>query len=130
VDLPDDATTDSWLSFDSVSSSSVSSVSSLGSVSSLPTVVHAQPTVTTPSEETLEAVRQATIGKKAVRDDDAAFLVTLWDMLIRGNQPFSYRTKAFSGFRAFGRRLFLCAIYNNCMETLAKEFGACWPSIP
>jgi hypothetical protein len=108
----------------------VSSVSSLGSGSSLPTVVHAQPTVTTPSNETLEAVRQATIGKKAVRDDDAALPVTLWDMRIRGDQPLADHTKAFSGFRTFGRRLFLRAIYNDCMETLAKEFGACWPLMP
>jgi hypothetical protein len=63
----------------SVQCSSVSSYRSNASLSSLPTVVFTQPTVTTPSTETLEAVRAATIGKKAVRADNAVVPIVLWD---------------------------------------------------
>ena len=94
---PDDASTVS----DSSSASSGSGLDSLGScdsVASMPTVIHGQPTITTPSPETLEAVREATIGKKAVRADDAAVPVTLWDMRILGDRPLEDCTKASRGF--------------------------------
>jgi hypothetical protein len=124
--VPDDASTVS----DSTAASSGSgldSLSSCDSVALMHTVNHGQPTITTPSPETLEAVREATIGKKAVRADDAAVPVTLWDMRILGDQPLEDRTKAFTGFRAFGRRMFLRAIYSDCIDELEKEFGAAWP---
>jgi hypothetical protein len=100
--------------------------STVVSLASQETLKVEMPTVTTPSQDIMDAVRDTTIGKKAVRADDAAVPVTLWDMRIAGSQPEVARTKAFTGFRSFGRRLFHRAIYLNCMEQVAAEFGSDW----
>lgn len=96
------------------------------SLASQETLKVEMPTITTPSQDIMDAVRDTTIGKKAVRADDAAVPVTLWDMRIAGSQPEVARTKAFTGFRSFGRRLFHRAIYLDCMEQVAAEFGSDW----
>lgn len=84
------------------------------------------PTVTTPSQETMNAVREATIGKKAVREDDAGVPVMLWDMRVRGSQPLADRTKAFLGFRRFGWRLVVRNTYLDMICHVKEEFGHDW----
>lgn len=81
----------------SVQCSSVSTYGSTTSLSSLPTVVHTQPTITTLSAETLEAVRTTIIGNKAIQANDAAVPIALWDMRIPGDQTEADRTTTFSG---------------------------------
>jgi hypothetical protein len=104
----------------------VSTTASVESVASQETIQRAPVTITTPSQEMLDAIRDTTIGKKAVRADDAEVPVTLWNMRVRGDQPETRRSQAFSGFRSFGRRLFQRAIYLDCMEQVVSQFGEDW----
>jgi hypothetical protein len=76
----------------------------------------------------LDAIHDTTIGnvKKAVRADDAEVPVILWNMRVCGDKPEAKQTQAFSGFRLFGRQLFQRAIYLDCMEQVASQFGEDW----
>jgi 2-methylaconitate cis-trans-isomerase PrpF len=52
----------------------------------------------TPTNNMMNSVDDATIGKKAVKADDAEVPVYLWDMRIRGDQPEAKKTIALNGF--------------------------------
>lgn len=74
--------------------------------------------------------RQAKIGNKAVRADNASVPVTLWDMRIQSDHPLEDRTTAFKGFRLFGRRMFLKSINSDCTDILYEEFGSDRSELP
>jgi hypothetical protein len=78
----------------------------------------------------MEAVDDATIGKKAVKEDDAEVPVYLWDMRIRGAHPEEKKAVALNGFRAFGLQLFRRALYLDCIDRLVARFGDNWSSLP
>lgn len=132
VAADDDSSCGSWAADNASQDSSVaiSDISADMSISSLPTVIHTTPTITTPSAETMEAVWQATIGKKAVRADDAAVPVSLWNMTISTTCPVEDCARAFKGFREFGRRVFLRAVSTDCRDILREEFGPDWTTAP
>jgi hypothetical protein len=84
----------------------------------------------TPTTNMMDAVDDATIGKKAVKADDAEVPVYLWDMRIRGANPEARKSIALNGFRAFGLQLFRRALYLDCRERLISRFGANWSALP
>jgi hypothetical protein len=84
----------------------------------------------TPSTNMMEAVDDATIGKKAVKADNAEVSVYLWDMRIRGAHPEEKKAVALNGFRAFGLQLFKRALYLDCIDRLVSRFGDNWSSLP
>ena len=108
--------------------------SSVDSIASLETIPVAPMTVTTPSEETLASVRRATIGKKAVRADDADLPVYLWDNRIRKVHSTEERLQAVTtivhAFRKGSKRVFHRAVCSDCIMCIEDEFGSDWQSLP
>lgn len=114
--------------------SSIASDESM-SVASRVTVVGA--TAVGAPREILESVEASTIGKKAVKADEAEVPVHLWDMRIaRHLTPESKakvealcpqcKARAWNGFREFGLRMFRKALYRDCMMYLETEFTRNW----
>lgn len=105
-----------------------SSISSCESVASAATVETKQRVANHSSSTTemLQSIKDAAIGKKAVRGDDAAVPVELWDGRIQSDQLSEDQTAALGGFRSFGLQLFRRALYLDCMEYLELEYGHDW----
>ena len=77
----------------------------------------------------MDQIRDTTIGKKAVRSDDAQVPVSLWDIRIKTDSTLD-RTKVFTAFRNYWRRLFQRYLYLDFLATIREEFGENWFNDP
>ena len=113
------------------SNSNANSIDEEGSLASQDTLLaNTTPTITTPSQELMNQVRDTTIGKKAVRSDDAEVPVSLWDIRISTESPVEDRSKVFTVLRKFWRRIFQRYLYQDCVAVIRKEFGQDWYADP
>eukprot|EP00804_Cyclotella_cryptica_P021990 CCRYP_000920-RA/>CCRYP_000920-RA protein AED:0.38 eAED:-0.41 QI:0/0/0/1/0/0/2/0/602 len=104
-----------------------SSVTSFASQATL--LAYSTPTITTPSQELMDLIRDTTIGKKAVRSDNTEVPVSLWDIRIKTDSTID-RTKVFTAFRNYWRRLFQRYLYLDFLATIWEEFGDNWFNNP
>lgn len=81
------------------------------------------------SRDILENITKETIGAKAVKSDDAAVPVHLWNLRIlkSGDEDMVSRTKALDGLRKFGLHLFRRGLLRDCLVQLKRKFGLAWP---
>ena len=109
--------------------SSLSSTTTIASEATLvtsPSIAQSNKVSTTASQATLDSIAQVTIGKKAVKADDAAVPTFLWNDRILLVPSGEEKDQALTGFRTFGLQMFRRALYLDCMEYIAAEFGTNW----
>ena len=122
------SSSDSSFSVSTVSEggSSLSSSTSIASEATLRTKTSTSSNLPGPTTDTLKSIRDTTIGKKAVKADDAAVPEFLWNDRIHLGDDLQGKKEGLTGFRAFGLQLFRRALYLDCMEYLEMEYGADW----
>ena len=128
VQVHSNRTTDLSISVSTVSEggSSLSSSTSIASEATLRAKASSSSVLSGPTTATLSSIRDTTIGKKAVKADDAAVPEFLWNDRIHSGGEGSGKQEALTGFRAFGLQLFRRALYLDCMEYLEMEYGSDW----
>lgn len=81
-------------------------------------------------EASLQRVREEKEYAKAVKADDAKVPVHLWNRRIKFARPEAVRDQQFERLRKLGHRLFVRALYADCIAHLVAEHGEDWVSQP
>ena len=111
----------------SVVNSDVSSIASEGTlVTKSSSLIIERDRISVPVD-TLDTVKDQAIGKKAVKADDAAVPVHMWnDRIQLGPKGELIKDGFLSDFRDIGHRLFRRALFVDCIDHLDAEFGPTW----
>jgi hypothetical protein len=113
--------------------SSDASASSLASAATLVTFTTEaskelfKPTV---PPDVLQQLDDDSVGKKAVKADDAEVPVHLWNSRVRADCSEELKTNALDGCRDMGLQVFRRALYLDCIEYLALHHGSDWQTQP